>query len=430
MIDHYLHVLFEQEKKASAREQMVDAMMKLPDELLHRIAMGEKIAMCEEPGGWLDKFQGTALHEQALQLEQQQLELDIQRQQARLEEMEQHPMREQLSNAEDQIRVQKKILELELSKSELQRVNEPTLEAPPSAEPPPAPPVTQTSEEKMKVSSVDEAVAIMKRAAKKAPHEHFEDEIREGIEGGPNNARALALAQQGINRVVQDWGNEAAWAQQNPALSRLRGAGVLGGLGAGGGALLGMLGGRPGVGALVGGGAGALLGAHMGSASRLGKTHQELLGAQQGLQGPLLEKALLRQAIADKDDPAMARYIAEHLGDPMPRRQAQRQEKRASSAEAVAAMKASMEKEAILGAAMMGLRGAGSFLSKAAPLAANAAQHGGVRGLGAALKPIASHGIGLASNFAKVNPLAAGAIGAGALGTAALAGGAADRMIR
>jgi hypothetical protein len=250
VLDHYLNVMYRNEKKASALESMTGLMMKLPDVELHRIAQGEKIASlleaCDDKTTWLDKFRNTEFFEQALQLEQQDLELDIQRAQQRIQNRQKEDADGNLWQAQDAVTLQKRILELELRKQEI------------------------------------------------------------GAEGHGSVGEMMAPAPPAV-----------------PAPS-------------------------------------------------------------------------------DADAP-----------------------KQASIEDALVAMEAVLAKEANLGGAVMqGLKGIGSFAAKAAPQAVSAAQRGGLGGLGTNLARQATVGVGRAAQFARANPLAAGAIGAGALGAAA-AGGAA-----
>ncbi len=417
MLDKYLEVLYSHEKTASTKNQMADLMKVLPEEELHRIANGEeKLAefdcMSDKANSWVDQFQGTPMYEEAMALEGQKLELDIQRQQ---QNMERFAAGDELSHAEDQIRLQRRILELKKHQADLQARGAVQEEATAPPEPPAPqqtmtqaaqPSVTNTAEEKVKVGF---AIALLKMAAAKQPaHYPFDDELDDAVMAGTSNAHAQELARANMLQAVQGQRANAAWASENPIKQRAVGAGLLGALGAAGGYGLGGLAGRPGLGAALGAGAGVALGGHLGSPERQQALAARLEAAHQHMQGPALEQALMGSA------KGLAGTVGWNVGDMQQAGKRYMAEARASKKE---------EKTAsVLGAALQGLRGAGGFLGKAAPLAANAAQHGGLKGLGAALKPMAAQGVTQAANFAKANPLAAGAIGAGALGTAALAG--------
>lgn len=131
MLDSFLEVACEHEKKASAYQSLVADMRRLPKAELQALASGRsKLAslyssLCGDDGNsWLSKFEGTPLHEQALALEQQSLELDIAREQRRLAEAEEEDasraVRDEEYRAEDAVRLKKRILDLELNKLKLE----------------------------------------------------------------------------------------------------------------------------------------------------------------------------------------------------------------------------------------------------------------------------------------------------------------------
>lgn len=131
MLDSFLEVACEHEKKASAYQSLVADMRRLPKAELQALASGRsKLAsLCppsscgSEGDSWLSKFEGTPLHEQALALEQQSLEMDIAREQRRLAEAEEEDasraVRDEEYRAEDAVRLKKRILDLELNKLRL-----------------------------------------------------------------------------------------------------------------------------------------------------------------------------------------------------------------------------------------------------------------------------------------------------------------------
>lgn len=124
MLDEFLEVAYEHEKKASAYQRMVADMGKLPLGELHALAEGtSKLAsLCGESDEWLEKYEGTPFHEQALQLEQEQLEHSIAQEQRLLEVQmkEKDESREEEYRRGDAIRLRKRILDLELNKSKLE----------------------------------------------------------------------------------------------------------------------------------------------------------------------------------------------------------------------------------------------------------------------------------------------------------------------
>jgi hypothetical protein len=130
MLDSFLEVACEHEKKASAYQAMVRDMRQLPVEELQALASGRsKLASlfsspCGDEDSWLSKFEGTPLHEQALELEQLSLEMDIAKEQRRLAEAEEEDstraVRDEEYRAEDAVRLKKRILDLELNKLKLE----------------------------------------------------------------------------------------------------------------------------------------------------------------------------------------------------------------------------------------------------------------------------------------------------------------------
>jgi hypothetical protein len=84
-----------------------------------------------------------------------------------------------------------------------------------------------------------------------------------------------------------------------------------------------------------------------------------------------------------------------------------------------------MQKEALVGKAIgEGLKGMGKFLGTSAGNIKSIQKAYGAKGVGAALPHMARGGVTRAAEFAKANPLAAGAIGVGGLGAAGATGAA------
>ncbi len=123
MLDQFLEVALAEKEKNDVRQEMVSAFMHFPDDELHKLASGE--AKLADFGGEdnLEKFEGTPLYDQALALEEEKLELDIQDQQQRLadneEKREERGQRDSVWDAKDAIRLKQRMLELELRKSQL-----------------------------------------------------------------------------------------------------------------------------------------------------------------------------------------------------------------------------------------------------------------------------------------------------------------------
>jgi hypothetical protein len=128
MLDAFLEVACEHEKKASAYKTMVADMKALPKEELYLLAEGKsKLAyLCGDSEEWLEKYEGTPFHEQALQLEQAQLEHEIACEQRRLEERtaEKDQEREDEYQEGDALRLKKRILDLQLNKWKLEETTE------------------------------------------------------------------------------------------------------------------------------------------------------------------------------------------------------------------------------------------------------------------------------------------------------------------
>ena len=117
MLDLFLDAAYSATKVEQEKRAFVENLKKLPRADLVSLATGEKkIAHlgCDDGESWLDRFKGTELFEQAVALEQQNLELEAQRIQERM----QQPPPDQIWMQQDQIRLQKKLLELQLIQSE------------------------------------------------------------------------------------------------------------------------------------------------------------------------------------------------------------------------------------------------------------------------------------------------------------------------
>lgn len=117
-----MDLLHEREVKQASNRQFVEALKKLPNEALHKLASGEMKLAYDDEGDWLQKYRGTPLFQKAVALEQQKIELDAQDQehhQARRELEDQIP--EFSTSAErDRLCLEKRILDLELATSQEQ----------------------------------------------------------------------------------------------------------------------------------------------------------------------------------------------------------------------------------------------------------------------------------------------------------------------
>jgi len=116
MLDKFLEVAYEQTKQASLKQQVLTELKKLPDSELHKIASGEVKISCMGEDNWLDKFKCSPLYQDAVALEEQRLEADIADQQRRASEKSTSDERWAVR---DSLNVKKRMLELDLRKSEL-----------------------------------------------------------------------------------------------------------------------------------------------------------------------------------------------------------------------------------------------------------------------------------------------------------------------
>ena len=112
MLDSFLEVTYEQEKTAEADNQLVESMKNLPQEMLMKIASGEMKLSCGCGDEWLDKFKGTPLLGKAIEFEKKGLEQEMARKAKRRQREE---MNSEENTGEDQLRVERKMLELELA---------------------------------------------------------------------------------------------------------------------------------------------------------------------------------------------------------------------------------------------------------------------------------------------------------------------------
>lgn len=136
MLDQYLQIQAREQEKTASRDRFVDRMMLLPTEELHHIQQtGEiKLAFCsdilssDDRKTWLDNFKGTPLFAQAIALEEEDLKMQAADDQSDQVESQERATKRQ---ARDALRLEKRLLELELVKSEQSAES--------AALPPPAP---------------------------------------------------------------------------------------------------------------------------------------------------------------------------------------------------------------------------------------------------------------------------------------------------
>lgn len=236
MLDTFLTVAYDHELRQSESVKLANVLSTLPEEDLRKLASGEvklSFAECspdEEGRTWLEKYKGTPLFDQALALEKAELELEV-------AQTAPHEQSDAIYRARDQIRLQKKMLDLDLVAAQRDGSVAPT----------------KGPEQPMAVVPNDEAQGAG------APGDAGPDAEPQKLSFA-KAGKGLALARQGVH--LSDLMDKLGSNMLNAALSiakanpKLVGAGI----GAGVGALAGGKDNRLG-GALVGAGLGAGAGA-------------------------------------------------------------------------------------------------------------------------------------------------------------------------
>jgi hypothetical protein len=137
MLDEFLKVAYVAELRRQGTAEVEALLVKLPPDELRKLADGTPVATlwphleknafsdyCEGgvtgsgPKTWLDQFKGTPLLDQALALEQEELQAEMTDMQKRQERRQQNKMDDSLYDMKDQIRMKKRLLELEKVKQE------------------------------------------------------------------------------------------------------------------------------------------------------------------------------------------------------------------------------------------------------------------------------------------------------------------------
>jgi len=157
MLDHYLNVVSEQMQKEAALASFVDRLSLLPPGELARVRQtGEiKLAFCDDE--WLQKFHGSPLAQKAIELAEQQLRMDA----------EQSSQREEFDAEREGLRLEKRLLELELAKAEA-GVSSPAPAAAPLPSAGGSPPMTAPPPE-----AAPPTGSKMAAAAKKNPYDEM-----------------------------------------------------------------------------------------------------------------------------------------------------------------------------------------------------------------------------------------------------------------
>lgn len=231
MLDHFLKVAYESDKKHNEQVKLAHALKALPDEDLMKLAHGANLAFgdCED---WLEKYQGTPLYDQALALEKSELENEVARAQAEASQ----PDTSSFWKIQNNIRLQKKMLDLEL----MQQHQSPTMggQMPMSVTSDPAQgagamgdsgPTAGAGEEPSKTAAVKEALST--DAIEKAV-------VNTVAKGGVSPERAKHLADLGGRvmkrgtKMIGDFGSGKTQASLGAGGSLIRQGATLQGLGA------------------------------------------------------------------------------------------------------------------------------------------------------------------------------------------------------
>jgi len=293
MLDSFLKVACDRSKRAEDQDRLVDKMRGLPDDYLHKLASGEeKLAYLSDCGfdgqSWLEKFKGTPLFAQAIELEKQDLQ---QRMADKAHWREEEAARGAQNAARDELGIQKKLLEIQLAEAEEggqegaleeaaiaqgqggaempEEVPEEVLEEPEAA------PIAAAPEAPAAQPKVDVKVAAarmrMKLAADGMNPVKARSKLRGDIDSAVNRYdidpdEVEAGVPVVYDRLSERHGNlqsKADWASKHPILNTMKGVVPGGALGALAGGAVGSHFGRPGMGALVAGGLGAMAGGAM-----------------------------------------------------------------------------------------------------------------------------------------------------------------------
>lgn len=232
MLDSFLEVTYEREKKAQANNHLVETMKNLPDEMLQKIASGEMKLAYHDDEDWLEKFKGTQLLGKAIELEKQELQIEMDQKAARRERDDKSDTNR---TASDQICIEKKMLDLELASSEAGASGPAAPVATPAPTPaapapaPAAPPVPVEA----KTASVQKEAISLKELEQKTVTKYQEAGKKWGRKRG---ARTGATGGSMIGGIGGTLAGLAAGGKGGRGIGALKGlaAGTLGGLGVGG----------------------------------------------------------------------------------------------------------------------------------------------------------------------------------------------------
>jgi hypothetical protein len=124
MLDSFLKVAYETQRRETFTGELHDLLMQLPVDEISKLAKGVTIkeaygdCMPEERCSFLDKFKGSPLIEQAIALEQEEIQADMLDMQRREESRARMQEENNVWDLKDKIRLKRRLLELQLAKEQ------------------------------------------------------------------------------------------------------------------------------------------------------------------------------------------------------------------------------------------------------------------------------------------------------------------------
>jgi colicin import membrane protein len=176
MIDEFVSTVYESKVREEQTAKLAAAMTSLPTSELKKIARYGLGMPMNEP--WIDKYKGTPLFEQAMQLEQQYLQLELQQNEADNLRQQSWNANDQLRAAQDALCVQKRMLDLQLATHEHQanaeeeaaeqvQAEQAAMQA--AAQPPAPEPAAAPSPEVVKAAAARMRIRLMQKEALSMP---------------------------------------------------------------------------------------------------------------------------------------------------------------------------------------------------------------------------------------------------------------------
>lgn len=122
MLDAFTEVLVKQAERKKNEDELYELMMQLPVDEIAKFAFAETACIAKEAddNDWLKKYEGTALFDRAVALEEELLAIEAKRIERRMD----RPVEDDLWSKEDMIRLKKRMLDLELHKGGLTAASE------------------------------------------------------------------------------------------------------------------------------------------------------------------------------------------------------------------------------------------------------------------------------------------------------------------